>query len=101
MRKNHSHFAALIIVLLAALVAALLFVVAFVLWLASLMGTLLYPCLIVGLFMTVIAVALYKISLRDYMREFHERVGLIYDVMKMVREGVEWVRKLLFQKPQE
>ena len=51
--------------------------------------------------MTVIAVALYKISLRDYMHEFHERVGLIYDVMKMVREGVEWVRKLLFQKPQE
>ena len=101
MRENHSYFAALIIVLLAALMAALLFVVAFVVWLAGLMGTLLYPCLIVGLFMAVLAIAIYKISLRDYMREVHERIALIYDVMKMMREGVEWVRRLLFQKGAE
>lgn len=81
--------------------AALLFVVSLVVWLAGLMGTLLYPCLIVGLFMAVLAIAIYKISLRDYMREVHERVGLIYDVMKMMREGVEWVRRLLFQKGPE
>lgn len=101
MRENHSYFAALIIVLLAALVAALLFVVAFVVWLAGLMGTLLYPCLIVGLFLTVLAVTIYKMSIRDYMRELHERVGVIYDVTRMLREGVEWAKKLLFHSQQE
>lgn len=101
MRENHSYFAALIIVLLAALVAALLFVVAFVVWLAGLMGTLLYPCLIVGLFMTVLAVTIYKIALRGYIRELHERVGVIYDVTTMLRDGVEWIRKVLFQKSSE
>ena len=101
MRENHSYFAALIIVLLAALLAALLFVVALVVWLAGLMGTLLYPCLIVGLFMTVLAVSIYKISLRSYMRELHERVGAIYDVTTMLRDGGEWVKKILFQKQSE
>ena len=50
MRENRSYFAALIIVALAAPVAALLFVVALVMWLAELMGSLVYPCLILGLF---------------------------------------------------
>lgn len=97
MRENRSYFAALIIVALAAPAAALLFVVALVVWLAELMGTIIYPCIIVGLFFAMLATIVYKVSLRDAMREVHERIEVIYDVTKIVREGVEWGMRLLFR----
>lgn len=100
MRENHSYFAALIIVALAAPAAALLFVVALVVWLAELMGSLIYPCLIVALFFAVLATIIYKVSLRDAMREIHERVGVIYEVTKAMREGFEWAMRLLFRQQQ-
>jgi len=98
MRENRSYFAALIIVALAAPAAALLFVVALVVWLAELMGSLIYPCLVVGLFFALLAMVVYKVSLRDTMQELHERIGVIYDVTKVLREGVEWGMRLLFRK---
>ena len=98
MRENRSYFAALIIVALAAPAAALLFVVALVVWLAELMGTIIYPCIIVGLFFAMLATIVYKVSLRDAMREVHERIEVIYDVTKLLREGVEWGVRLLFRK---
>lgn len=97
MRENRSYFAALIIVALAAPAAALLFVAALVVWLAELMGTIIYPCIIVGLFFAMLATIVYKVSLRDAMREVHERIEVIYDVTKIVREGVEWGMRLLFR----
>ena len=98
MHENRSHFAALIIVALAAPAAALLFVVALVVWLAELMGSIIYPCLIVGLFFALLATIVYKVSLRDAMREIDERLQVIYDVTKLLREGVEWGVRLLFRK---
>ncbi len=97
MRENRSYFAALIIVALAAPAAALLFVVALVVWLAELMGSIIYPCLIVGLFFALLAAIVYKVSLRDTMRELHERIGVIYDVTKTLREMVEWGVRLIFR----
>ena len=96
MHENRSYFAALIIVALAAPAAALLFVVALVVWLAELMGTIIYPCIIVGIFFALLATVVYRVSLRDGMRELHERIGVIYDVTKTLREGVEWGIRLLF-----
>ena len=55
MHENRSHFAALIIVALAAPAAALLLVVALVVWLAELMGSIVYPCLVLGLFFALIS----------------------------------------------
>ncbi len=98
MHENRSHFAALIIVALAAPAAALLFVVALVVWLAELMGSIIYPCLIVGLFFALLATIVYKVSLRDAMREIDERLQVIYDVTRLLREGVEWGVRLLFRK---
>lgn len=97
MRENRSYFAALIIVALAASAAAFLFVVALVVWLAELMGSIILPAIIVASFLTLLALVVYKISLRDTMREMHSRIEVIYDVTKMVREGVEWGMKLLFR----
>ena len=98
MHENRSHFAALIIVALAAPAAALLFVVALVVWLVELMGSIIYPCLIVGLFFALLATIVYKVSLRDAMREIDERLQVIYDVTRLLREGVEWGVRLLFRK---
>ena len=95
MRENHSFLAALIIVALVAPAAALLFVVALVVWLAELMGSLIYPCLIVALFLAILAIIIYKVSLRDALREMHERMGVVYEVTKLLREGFEWIACLL------
>ena len=96
MRENHSFLAALIIVALAAPAAALLFVVALVVWLAELMGSLIYPCLIVALFLSLLAIIIYKVSVRDALREMQERMGVVYEVTKLLREGVEWISRFRF-----
>lgn len=96
MNNNRSFFAALIIVALAAPAAALLFVVALVVWLAEMMGSILYPCLIVGAFMALVALLLYKVTLRDALRDIDERFGAIYELTRIVREGVDWIVGLLF-----
>jgi hypothetical protein len=96
MRENRSYFAALLIVALAAPVAALLFVVALVVWLSEIMGSIVYPCLLIGAFFALIATILYKVSLRDVMREMDERIRLLSEFIGTLREGVEWVMRLLF-----
>ena len=98
MHENRSHFAALIIVALAAPAAALLLVVALVVWLAELMGSIVYPCLVLGLFFALISYIIYKVSLRYAVREIDERLQVIYDVTRLLREGVEWGVKLLFRR---
>ena len=97
MRENRSYFASLIIVALAAPAAALLLVVALVVWLAELMGSIIFPCLILGLFFALLATIIYKVSLRDAMREIDERFVVIYEVTKLFREGIEWGIRLLFR----
>ncbi len=101
MRENRSYFASLIIVALAAPAAALLLVVALVVWLAELMGSIIFPCLILGLFFALLATIIYKVSLRDAMREIDERFVVIYEVTKLFREGIEWGIRLLFRNSRE
>ena len=96
MRENRSYFAALIIVALAAPVAALLFIVALVVWLSELTGSIIYPCLFVGLFLALLATIIYKVSLREAMREVDERLSVIYEVTKLLREGIAWGVNLFF-----
>ena len=101
MRENQSYFATLITVALAASMAALLLVVALVVWLAELMGSIIYPCLILGLLLAAMATIIYSVSLRSIMREMDERLRVIYDVMKLLREGVEWGMRILFRSNRE
>ena len=91
-------FAALIIVALAAPAAALLLVVALVVWLAELMGSVIYPCLLLGLCLALLAYIIYKVSLRDALREIDERWRVVYEATKLLRDGVEWCLRLLFGK---
>ena len=89
MPEHHSLFAALTIVVLAALVAALLFVAAIVVWLAGIMGSVFYPCLIVGVVFAIIATIIYKVSLRQTIRQTEEHLGVIYDVAKIVNSALQ------------
>jgi hypothetical protein len=101
MGENQSYFATLIIVVLAALAAALLLVVALVVWLAELMGSAIYPCLILGIFMAILAAIVYRVSLRHIVREIDERLSVIYEVTKILREGIEWCMRVLFRTSRE
>lgn len=96
MRESYSYFFALIIVVLGALAAALLFVVALVVWLAEQMGSVIYPCLIVGSFFALLAFVVYKVSLRDIIVEMRQRIDTIYDVTRHLRDCAEWAMRLLF-----
>ena len=97
MHENRSYITALIIVALAAPAAALLLVVALVVWLSEIMGSIIYPCLILGLFFALLANIIYKVSLRDAMREMNERLSVIYDVTKLLSEVVGWGMRTLFK----
>jgi hypothetical protein len=46
--------------------------------------------------MALVALILYKTTLRDAMREFDARFGAIYELTRIVREGVDWTVRLLF-----
>jgi hypothetical protein len=80
---------------LAVLVAALLFVAALVTWLAELMGTLIIPCLLVGLLFALLAIIIYKVTLRQTIRETEEQLGLVYDVAKVVNVALKRVASVL------
>ena len=98
MAEHRSPLPALIIVVLAAPAAALLLVVALVVWLAELMGSVIYPCLLLGLCLALLAYIIYKVSLRDALREIDERWRVVYEATKLLRDGVEWCLRLLFGK---
>ena len=85
MQEHRSGFAALSIVLLAALAAALLLIVTLVVWLSDLMGGILYPCIIVGGFMALIAIIVYNVSLRHALRAAHEEILAISEIAKIIR----------------
>ena len=98
MAEHRSPLPALIIVALAAPAAALLLVVALVVWLAELMGSVIYPCLLLGLCLALLAYIIYKVSLRDALREIDERWRVVYEATKLLRDGVEWCLRLLLGK---
>ena len=62
------------------------------------MGSIIDPCVLVGLFFALLATILYKVSLRDAMREIDERIRLVYDFTRTIREGFDWAVRFLFRK---
>lgn len=96
MRENGTHFAALIIVVLAVLAAAQLLLVALVLWLTTIFGSIITPCLLLGLVMALLGFVVYRLSLRAIIQEMHERIGVIYGVTKALHEAVEWAIRWFF-----
>ena len=95
MRADRPLFLPLAIMVVSAILAALLLVSAFVTWLAEIFGSLKIPCLIVGVFMAVIATIVYAVTLKSYFRQIGEELRVVYSVSRIIRGWIDWVTALI------
>ena len=101
MRADRPLFMPLAITIVSALLAALLFISALVAWLAEIFGSLKEPCLLVGIFLALMAVVVYFVSLKSYFRQIGEELRVIYSVSRAVRDGIDWVTAFLGRTKRE
>jgi len=98
MQTNRSLFVALVVVATAILASMLLLTMALVVWLAEWFGSIVWPCVIVGVLMLFVALVVYKVSLRDTLRDYRERLNIVYDATTTLSEifsfGVAAIRFL-------
>lgn len=98
MQTNRSLFVALVVVAIAILASMLLLTMALVVWLAEWFGSIVWPCVIVGVLMLFVALVVYKVSLRDTLRDYRERLNIVYDATTTLSEifsfGVAAIRFL-------
>lgn len=92
------HFgSALILFALSAVMALLLLVSAFVVWLSQVMGSLTGALLLVGGIFLLLAVLLYCFSLRDSFRQISSRLETIYEVAHAAQGAYAWLMRTLRQ----
>lgn len=101
MRADRPLFMPLAITIVSALLAALLFISALVAWLAEIFGSFNEPCLLVGIFLALMAVVVYFVSLKSYFRQIGEELRVIYSVSRAVRDGIDWVTAFLGRTKRE
>lgn len=98
MQTNRSLFVALVVVATAILASMLLLTMALVVWLAEWFGSIVWPCVIVGVLMLFVALVVYMVSLRDTLRDYRERLNIVYDATTTLSEifsfGVAAIRFL-------
>lgn len=74
-----------------AAIAIILFIDAFVMWLASLTGSVAVAALITGGFFAVLAAVVYLLSVRSAMKYVRDRIDTVYEVASRVKEGYDWL----------
>jgi hypothetical protein len=79
---------------IATLLSILLLVVALIDWLAAFFGSLMIPCLIVALFMALLAALVYLYALRPSLAQARARFDIIYEVFRHIKRGVDWVHRV-------
>ena len=95
MRADRPLFMPLAITIVSALLAALLFISALVAWLAEIFGSFKEPCLLVGIFLAVMAVVVYKVSLKSYFSQISQELSVIYSVSRVIRGWLDWASAFL------
>lgn len=95
MRADRPFFMPLAITVVSALLAALLFVLALVSWLAEIFGSLKVPCLLVGGVCALMAIVVYKVSLKSYFRQISDELSVIYSVSRVIRGWIDWAAAFL------
>lgn len=95
MRADRPFFVPLAITVVSTLIATILFVAALVAWLAEFFGSFKIPCLLVGGFMAVIAIIVYRVTLKSYFNQIGEELRVIYSVSRVVSGWIDWVTALL------
>ena len=74
-----------------AAIAIILFIDAFVMWLASLTGSVAVAALITGGFFAVLAAVVYLLSVRSAVKYVRDRIDTVYEVASRVKEGDDWL----------
>ena len=74
-----------------AAIAIILFIDAFVMWLASLTGSVAVAALITGGFFAVLAAVVYLLSVRSAVKDVRDRIDTVYEVASRVKEGYDWL----------
>ncbi|WP_419522311.1 hypothetical protein [Alistipes finegoldii] len=74
-----------------AAIAIILFIDAFVMWLASLTGSVAVAALITGGFFAVIAAVVYLLAVRSALNYVRDRIETVYEVASRIQEGYDWL----------
>lgn len=74
-----------------AAIAIILFIDAFVMWLASLTGSVAVAALISGGFFAVIAAVVYLLAVRSALNYIRNRIETVYEVASRIKEGYDWL----------
>lgn len=74
-----------------AAIAIILFIDAFVMWLASLTGSVALAALITGGFFAILAAVIYLLAVRTAMNHIRDRIETVYEVASRVKEGYDWL----------
>ena len=74
-----------------AAIAIILFIDAFVMWLASLTGSVAVAALITGGFFAVIAAVVYLLAVRSALNYVRDRIETVYEVASRIKEGYDWL----------
>ena len=83
--------APLVFFVFASIIAMCLFIGAFVMWLASLIGSIAVAALITAGFFAVLALVIYFLSVRTAVAQLRDRLDTVYDVAMRVRAGYNWL----------
>ena len=90
--KRHISFVAILLFVLFIIAAATLFIVAAVMWLAEVLGSTVYSCLIFGGAAAIVALVIYLASVSRSMQIMHDWLDTVYDTSRMARSGYEQVK---------
>ena len=74
-----------------AAIAIILFIDAFVMWLASLTGSVAVAALITGGFFAVIAAVVYLLAVRSALNYIRNRIETVYEVASRIKDGYDWL----------
>lgn len=86
------HFgSALILFALCAIMAILLLLMALVVWLSEVTGSLILAAALVGSFFAVLSTVIYWLALNDAIRRIGNKLETVYDVAHTVQIGYEWI----------
>lgn len=98
-KSGVSTFLSLLIVTMAGVLSAILFIVAIVEWLALYFDSVVIPCLLLGVLLLFVSVVVYHTGLKERVREWEEHTAVIYEVTHLIREGymlaVRWLSRKL------
>lgn len=74
-----------------AAIAIILFIGAFVMWLASLTGSVAVAALITAGFFALLSFTIYLLAVRTAMEHLRDRLDTVYEVASRIKEAYDWL----------